>query len=323
MLKYLGKLLMLSGYNFMPLIAQYSSSTNQLRQRLERPEILVIPGVYDCLGAKLAEQVGFEVLATSGFGIAASTLGLPDYGFLTATEALYTVGRIAQSVSIPLIADMDTGYGNALNVIRTVKDAVQQGIAGVILEDQEWPKKCGHFEGKRVVPMNEHAGKIQAAVQARGDSRLVIIARTDARAPLGLEAAIHRGRAYIDAGADALFVEAPQSVEELQSIASAFPGVPLVANIVEGGKTPQLSASELQQMGFKIVFFPVSALLAVTQVMTACFHHLKEQGTTADFQNMVSFKDFQELIGIPKYRQLEQQFTEGVGGRERGVGIGE
>ncbi|WP_017746300.1 isocitrate lyase/phosphoenolpyruvate mutase family protein [Scytonema hofmannii] len=299
---------MLPGCNFMPLSAKYSSSTNQLRQLLERPEILVIPGVYDCLGAKLAEQVGFEVLATSGFGIAASTLGLPDYGFLTATEALYTVGRIAQSVTIPLIADMDTGYGNALNVIRTVKDAVQQGIAGVILEDQEWPKKCGHFEGKRVVPMNEHAGKIQAAVQARGDSGLVIIARTDARAPLGLEEAIHRGRAYIDAGADALFVEAPQSVEELQSIASAFPGVPLVANILEGGKTPQLSASELQQMGFKIVFFPVSALLAVTKVMTACFHQLKEQGTTANFQDMVSFKDFQELIGIPKYRQLEQQF---------------
>ncbi|GAB1542561.1 isocitrate lyase/PEP mutase family protein [Scytonema sp. NUACC21] len=293
----------------MPLGVKHSSSPARLRQLLKGSEILVIPGVYDCLGAKLVEQLGFEVLATSGFGIAASTLGLPDYGFLTATEALYTVGRIAQSVNIPLIADMDTGYGNALNVIRTVTDAVQQGIAGVILEDQEWPKKCGHFEGKRVVSMAEHAGKIKAAVQARGDSGLIIIARTDARAPLGLEEAISRGRAYIDAGADVLFVEAPQSVGELQRIASAFPNVPLVANIVEGGKTPQLSASELQQLGFKIVFFPVSALLAVTKVMTACLRQLKEQGTTADFQDMVNFQDFQELIGIPKYRQLEQQFT--------------
>ncbi|MFQ4145989.1 oxaloacetate decarboxylase [Chlorogloeopsis sp. ULAP02] len=284
------------------------TSGQKLRQLLARPEILVIPGVYDCLGAKLVEQLGFDVVATSGFGIAASTLGLPDYGFLTVTEMLYTVGRIAQSVSIPLIADLDTGYGNALNVIRTVKDAVQLGVAGVILEDQEWPKKCGHFEGKRVISMAEHAGKIRAAAQARGDSGLVIIARTDARAQLGLEEAIRRGSAYIEAGADALFVEAPQAVEELQAIASAFPNVSLIANIVEGGKTPQISASELQQLGFKIVFFPVTALLAVTQTMTACLRHIKEQGTTANLQDLVKFKDFQELMGVPKYLQMEKQF---------------
>lgn len=286
-----------------------TSSAQQLRQWLKRSEILVVPGVYDCLGAKLVEQLGFEVVATSGFGIAASTLGLPDYGFLTATEVLYSVGRIAQSVSIPLIADLDTGYGNALNVIRTVKDAVQLGIAGVLLEDQEWPKKCGHFEGKRVIPMAEHVGKIRAAVQARGESDLVIIARTDARAQLGLEEAIYRGRAYIEAGADVLFVEAPQSVEELKAIATAFPNVPLVANIVEGGKTPQLSASELQAIGFKIVFFPVSTLLATTHVMTACLRQLKEQGTTAEFENLVSFKEFEQLIGVPHYQQIEQEFA--------------
>lgn len=285
------------------------SSGQKLRQILERPGILVIPGVYDCLGAKLAEQLGFEVVATSGFGISASTLGLPDYGFLTASEVLYSVGRIAQSVSIPLIADLDTGYGNALNVMRTIKDAVQLGVAGVLLEDQEWPKKCGHFEGKRVVPMAEHVGKIRAAVQARGESGLVIIARTDARAVLGLEEAIARGRAYIEAGADMLFVEAPQSVEELKAIATAFPDVPLVANIIEGGKTPQLSASELQEIGFKIVFFPVSTLLAVTHVTTACLRHLKEQGTTAKFEDLVRFKEFEQLIDVPKYRQLEQQFA--------------
>ncbi|MFN6570323.1 oxaloacetate decarboxylase [Dendronalium sp. ChiSLP03b] len=284
------------------------SSGQKLRQLLARPEIIVIPGVYDCLSAKLAEQLGFEVVATSGFGIAASTLGLPDYGFLTATEMLYSVGRITQSVNIPLIADLDTGYGNALNVIRTIKDAVQLGVAGVLLEDQEWPKKCGHFEGKRVISMAEHAGKIRAAVEARGESGLVIIARTDARGPLGLEEAIARGRAYIAAGADILFVEAPQSIEELETITAAFPNVPLVANIVEGGKTPQLSASQLQNLGFKIVFFPLTGLLAVTQVISACFRHLKEQGTTANFPDLVNFKDFQELVGVPKYLQIEQEF---------------
>ncbi|MFN6514740.1 MAG: oxaloacetate decarboxylase [Nostoc sp. CreGUA01] len=285
------------------------SACQKLRQLLARPEIIVIPGVYDCLGAKLAEQQGFEVVATSGFGIAASVLGLPDYGFVTATEMLYSVGRIAQSVNIPLIADLDTGYGNALNVIRTIKDAVQLGVAGVLLEDQEWPKKCGHFEGKRVISQAEHVGKIRAAVEARGDSGLVIIARTDARGPLGLEEAIARGRAYIAAGADILFVEAPQSVDELRAIAAAFPDVPLVANIVEGGKTPQISTDELQKLGFKIAFFPLTALLAVTQVMNSCFKHLKEQGTTANLSNLVNFKDFQELVGVPKYLQMEQDFT--------------
>ncbi len=284
------------------------SSAQKLRQLLDRPEILVIPGVYDCLGAKLVEQLGFEVVATSGFGIAASTLGLPDYGFLTATEMLNSVGRIAQSVSLPLIADMDTGYGTALNVIRLVKDAVQLGLAGIILEDQEWPKKCGHFEGKRVIQTSEHAGKIRAAVQTRGESGLVIIARTDARAPLGLEEAINRGRTYLEAGADMLFVEAPQSVAELKAIASAFPGIPLVANIVEGGKTPALSGSDLQEIGFKIAFFPVSGLLAATYSLTACLRQLKAQGTTAEFKEIVSFKDFEKLIGVPHYRQLEQQF---------------
>jgi methylisocitrate lyase len=283
-------------------------ASQKLRQSLKSQEILVIPGVYDCLGAKLAEQHGFEVIASSGFGIAASTLGLPDYGFLTATEALYTVGRIAKTVKIPLIADMDTGYGNVLNVIRTVEEAVQLGIAGIILEDQEWPKKCGHFEGKRVIPMAEHAGKIRAAISARGDSELVIIARTDARAMLGLDEAINRGRAYVQAGADVLFVEAPQSVEELKIIASAFPDIPLVANVVEGGKTPQLSATELQELGFKIVFFPLSTLLAATKIMDICLRQLKQEGTTANLTDLMGFKEFQELIGVPKYLEIERSY---------------
>ena len=284
------------------------SSANKLRQILERPGILVLPGVYDCLSAKLAEQVGFEAVFTSGFGISASTLGKPDYGFLTATETLYSVGRMAQSVSIPLVADLDTGYGNPLNVIRTVTDAVQLGVAGIILEDQEWPKRCGHYEGKRVIPTAEQVEKIRAAVQARGESNLIIIGRTDARSPLGLQEAIARGKAYYQAGADVVFVEAPQSVDDLRAIASAFPDVPLFANIIEGGQTPQLTGAELEKLGFKIAVFPLSGLFAATQAITACFRQLKEHGTTSGFNNLVDFHEFEQIIDIPKYRQLEQQF---------------
>jgi methylisocitrate lyase len=285
------------------------SSGHKLRQILEQPGILVLPGIHDCLSAKIAEQIGFEVVFTSGFGISASTLGVPDYGFITATEMLYSVGRMAQSINIPLVADLDTGYGNPLNVIRTVTDAVNLGVAGVILEDQEWPKRCGHYEGKRVIPMAEQVQKIRAAVQARGESGLVIIGRTDARAPLGLEEAIARGQAYYQAGADIIFIEAPQSVEELSAIASALPNVPLFANIVEGGKTPQLSGAELEKLGFKIAVFPLSGLFAATQAITACFQQLRNQGTTTGFSNLVNFKEFEQLIDVPQYRQLEEQFT--------------
>ncbi|MBW4683023.1 MAG: oxaloacetate decarboxylase [Microcoleus vaginatus WJT46-NPBG5] len=284
------------------------SQAQKLRQILEQPGILTLPGIYDCIGAQMVEQLGFEVVFTSGFGIAGSTLGRPDYGLLTGTEMLYSVGRIAQSISIPLVADIDTGYGNPLNVIRTVTDIVQLGVAGILLEDQEWPKKCGHMEGKRVISAEEHVEKIKAAVHARGDSGLVIIGRTDARAPLGLEEAIRRGRAYYEAGADIIFIEAPQSIEDLKAIASAFPDVPLFANMIEGGKTPLLTAEELQQLGYKIVVFPLAGLFAATKAMANCFRHLKEHGTTAGFEDLVNFQEFEQIIGVPKYRQLEQQF---------------
>lgn len=282
---------------------------HKLREILRRPGILVLPGAYDCIGARLIEQLGFEVVFTSGFGISGSTLGLPDYGFLTATEMLLSVGRIAQSVNIPLVADIDTGYGNALNVARTVRDLVQIDVGGIILEDQEWPKKCGHFEGKRVIPMKEHVEKIHAAVHARGDSGLVIIGRTDARAPLGLEEAILRGRAYFEAGADIVFIEAPQSLEELKRIARVFGDVPLFVNMLEGGKTPLLGAMELEQIGFKIVVFPLSGLFSATKAMETCFRHLKEHGTTSGFNNLISFKEFEKIVDVPKYRELEKIFA--------------
>lgn len=283
--------------------------TQKFRQLLQQPETLILPGVYDCISAKLAEKIGFEAIFTSGFGISGSTLGKPDYGFLTATEMLNSAGRIAESVTIPLIADIDTGYGNPLNVIRTVTDIIKLGIAGIILEDQEWPKKCGHFAGKRVIPAADHSQKIRAAVHARDKSELVIIARTDARAPLGLDEAINRGRAYYEAGADIIFIEAPQSIEELRAIASALPNVPLFANMIEGGKTPVLSGQQLQALGFKIVVYPLSGLFAATKAMMDCLTHLRQQGTTAGFSNLVSFPEFEQLIDVPHYRQLEQQFT--------------
>jgi len=284
------------------------SQPQKLRQILQKPDILVVPGIYDCISAQLAEKAGFEALFTSGFGISASTLGRPDYGLLTATENLYTIGRIVQSINIPLVADLDTGYGNPLNVIRTVTDAIQAGISGIILEDQEWPKKCGHMENKRVISAAEHIQKIKAAVHAKADSNLVIIARTDARAPLGLDEAIQRGRAYYEAGADILFIEAPQTLEELKIIAQSLPNIPLFANMIEGGKTPMLTPAELQKLGYKIVVFPLAGLFAATKAMQTCFHHLKQNGTTTGFKDLVNFQEFEEIINLPKYRQIEQQF---------------
>lgn len=281
----------------------------KLRQILQQPGLSICPGVHDCLSAQIAQQVGFEVIFTSGFGIAASTLGRPDYGFLTATEMLYSVGRMVQATQIPLVADIDTGYGNPLNVIRTVTEAVQLGVAGVILEDQEWPKKCGHFQGKRVISAEEHIEKIKAAVQARGHSELVIIGRTDARAPLGLEEAIRRGRAYFEAGADIVFIEAPQSVDELKAIAAAFPDAPLFANAIEGGKTPLMPPSELEALGYKIAVFPLAGLFSATKAIADCFSYLKQHGTTVGFNHLLEFSQFEQIINIPHYRQLEQQFS--------------
>jgi methylisocitrate lyase len=186
------------------------TKAQKLREILSRPYSLVVPGVYDCISAKLAEKTGFEVVFTSGFGISASTLGLPDLGFLGASDMIRTISQIAKSVHIPVIADIDTGYGNQINVIRTVTDIVHLGVAGIILEDQMWPKKCGHFAGKQIISMDEHVEKIHAAIYARRESGLVIFARMDARAPLGLNEAIRRGRSYLDAGVDVLFIEAPK-----------------------------------------------------------------------------------------------------------------
>lgn len=269
-----------------------------LRRTLVKPGIHLMPGVYDCLSAKVCASVGHQIIYTSGLSISASALGMPDIGLLSYEETLRQITNIANSVNVPIVADVDTGYGGATNVYRLVKSLISAGVAGFCLEDQQWPKKCGHFEGKAVIPMEEHVAKIKAAVSARGDSGIVICGRTDARAPLGLEEAIRRAKAYAEAGADVVFVEAPQSEEELYQIVAALPGVPLLVNFIEGGKTPmKYSVEKLGEMGFKIAMYSTAAVLAVQKSLERVFETIKRTGHTQEMRpEMATFPEFRELL---------------------------
>ena len=273
------------------------TAAQHIRELLARDTVLM-PGVYDALTARIAAQVGFDVVFISGYSVSASRLGEPDFGFLTQTEMADAARAVCRVSRAPVVVDADTGYGNALNVMRTVGDLQDAGAAGLFLEDQVWPKKCGHMAGKRVVAVEEHAAKLRAAVDARGERDLFVVARTDARQPLGLEAAIERCLVYKEAGADALFVEAPQSVEELQRIAEALPP-PLVANMVERGLTPHLSRSELRQLGFSLIVCPVAALFAAARAVREVLVELRERGTTAGaIDRMLAFDDFNDLVDL-------------------------
>jgi 2-methylisocitrate lyase-like PEP mutase family enzyme len=257
-----------------------------------------MPGVYDALTARIAAQVGFDVAFVSGYSVSATRLGEPDFGFVTQTEMVDAARTVCKVSDAPVIVDADTGYGNPLNVIRTVRELQDAGAAGVFLEDQVWPKKCGHMAGKQVVATDEHAAKLRAACEARGERDLFVVARTDARQPLGLEAAIERCLAYKDAGADALFVEAPLSVEELERIASALPG-PLVANMIERGVTPHLTRSELEQLGFALVVCPLAALFAAAHAVREVLGELRDSETTAGaLDSMLAFDELNELVGL-------------------------
>ena len=287
-----------------------NEKSKKLREMLKGDSLVVLPGVYDCVSAKAAVMAGFEVVFMSGFAVSASKLGLPDYGFLTATEMIAAVSQISESIDVPLIADIDTGYGNPLNVYRTVQDAVKAGAAGVFLEDQKWPKRCGHMTGKKIISEAEHVEKIKAAIEARGDSGLVIVARTDARSVEGLDGAIRRGRAFEKAGADVIFIEAPETMLELREIAKAFPKTPCLANMIEHGKTPFLSAAELQEIGFKAAVFPLSGLFGAAAVLQKVYEHLKGTGTTKDSGcPMLAFEDFTRFIDLQKFRDRELKFS--------------
>ncbi|MBM3906243.1 MAG: isocitrate lyase/PEP mutase family protein [Thaumarchaeota archaeon] len=272
---------------------------------------LVIPGVYDAIGAKIAQKVGFEAMFQTGYGTSATLFGMPDYGFIGATETTENARRICRAVSVPVIVDSDTGYGNALSVWKLVNELQSAGAAGIFLEDQRWPKRCGHMAGKEVIEKEEYAEKLQAAVDAKRNKDFIIVARTDARATRGLDDAIERAKYYKKIGADAVFVEAPRSIDEIKRIGKEI-NAPLVANMIEGGATPVLSAKELHKMGFKIILYPLSVLYANTFASLAILKELKKSGTTKRLaKNVVTFDQFNDIVELAKFRNMENRYKSG------------
>ncbi|MGC2427289.1 MAG: isocitrate lyase/PEP mutase family protein [Nitrososphaeraceae archaeon] len=289
---------------------QKTKSKVSLREQIEdNKKIIVLPGVFDALSARIAEQVGFDAMFQTGYGSAAALLGMPDYGLLNAGETTDNARRIVQAVNVPVLVDADTGYGNPLNVWRLVRDLQSLGAAGIFLEDQIWPKRCGHMTGKDVISTDNYIPKLKAALEARKSKDFIIVARTDARAPLGLEEAIERGKAYRKAGADVIFIEAPRSIEELKKIANHI-DAPLVANMIEEGVTPILPAKELLKMGYRIAVFPLSGLYAATFAIKEVFMELRKTGITKGRRKMmVTFKDFNKFVDLQGYMALEKTYT--------------
>jgi 2,3-dimethylmalate lyase len=284
--------------------------SHSLRSLLDnKKEFLTLPGVFDALSARIAEKIGYPAIFQTGYGSAAALLGMPDFGLLNAGETIDNARRIIKSVSIPVIVDIDTGYGNPLNVRRMVQDLEDIGAGGVFLEDQVWPKRCGHMTGKDVIPTKEYISKLRAATDARRSKEFVIVARTDARATLGLSEAIQRGIEYYRSGADVIFVEAPLTLKELREVPSKI-DAPLVANMIEQGITPNLSAHELKKMGYKIAVFPLSGLYSATFALRYVFTELMQTGSTKRSQRrMVTFDDFNRLVGLSEYTGLAKKYA--------------
>ena len=284
-------------------------SRTKLGELISGDSPLLAPGCYDALSARLVEEAGFPAAYMTGFGSSAGYLGRPDVGLMTMTEMVDNARRIVDAVDIPVIADADTGYGNPINVIRTVQAYERAGVAAIHVEDQVAPKKCGHMEGKQVISAEEMAAKVRAATDARSSPDFLIIARTDARAVEGLAAAIERARLYRESGADILFIEAPQSEAEIRAVAAAFPKVPLLFNYAEGGKTPAVAHSLLAELGFAIIIFPISTMLAATKAMRSVLKQIKEDGSPMGFlSDLPRFGDFVDFIGLPEILELEQQY---------------
>ena len=274
----------------------------------DKSKPLVIPGVYDAIGAKIVEKVGFTAMFQTGYGTSATLLGMPDYGFIGSTETVDNARRICNAVSVPVIVDADTGYGNALSVDKLVRELEVAGASGIFLEDQKWPKRCGHMKGKEVIPKDEYAEKLQAALDARSSKDFIIVARTDARATEGLDNAIQRGLFYKKTGADAIFIEAPKTIQEMQKIGNSI-NAPLVANMIEGGATPIISKSKLHNMGFKIILYPLSVLFSNTFATFQTLKELKKSGATKKSKNkMINFNQFNEIVELSKYTKLEKRY---------------
>jgi carboxyvinyl-carboxyphosphonate phosphorylmutase len=281
----------------------------RLRQALAAQRPLLAPGAYDALSARLVELAGFDVVYMTGFGTAASLLGRPDVGLLSQTEMVDNARRIAAAVDVPVVADADTGYGNPINVVRTVQEYERAGLAGLHLEDQVMPKRCGHMTGKHVVPMEDMVAKVAAAVEARQDPDFLLIARTDARAPEGVPAALERAHAYREAGADMLFVEALEGEDEIELVARELADVPLLFNWAEGGRTPPLPFERLETLGYALVIFPIGTMLAATQAMQAFLEVVRKAGTPLPvLGELPRFDQFTDLIGLPEIRRLEERF---------------
>ena len=279
-----------------------------LKNMLKSKKPLVIPGVYDALGAKIAQKVGFDAMFQTGYGTSATLFGMPDYGFIGAAETVDNARRICRAVTVPVIVDSDTGYGNALSVWKLVKELESAGASGIFLEDQKWPKRCGHMQGKEIISQEEYTEKLSAAIDARENKDFIIVARTDARATEGLDEAIERGKQNKKTGADAVFVEAPRSIDEMKKIGKEI-NSPLVANMIEGGATPLSSAETLSKMGFNIILYPLSVLYANTFATMNILTELKNTGNTAKYkQKVVNFDQFNELVELPKFRKMEEKY---------------
>lgn len=282
--------------------------------RLRERTLVVAPGVYDLISAKIADRMGFDALYMTGYGVVASHLGLPDAGLATYSDMVSRVSQIAAMTSTPLVCDGDTGYGGLLNVRHTVRGYEAAGAVAIQLEDQEFPKKCGHMLGRRVVPVEDMAAKIRVAVDSRSDADFLIIARTDARTVHGLDEALRRAEAYVKAGADVLFVESPESVEEMERIGRAF-DVPLMANMVEGGRTPVLSAAELERVGYRFAIFPAIGFLAAGAALYSAYGELKEKGSSDGLATpLYPFKDFSALMGFDWVAEFDRRYRGIEGG---------
>jgi methylisocitrate lyase len=296
--------------------------TTRLRELIAAPDILVMPGVHDALGARLAEAAGFAAVTAGGYGATATLLGRPDSSQLSLTELSEMYSRLCDATSLPLLADADTGFGNVTNVARTVALYEKAGVAGLFIEDQVFPKRCGHMAGKAVVPRAEWLAKIKAALDARRDPDLVVMARTDALAVNGLDDAIERAQLAREAGADLLFVEAPRDVAQMRRICAEIPG-PCLANNIEAGLSPLLPAAELQAIGYAVVAFPVAATYAVAFALRELFATLRRTGSTADaLTRLISFDDFNELVGLTAQREREaawQRYAEALVAERNGV----
>lgn len=284
----------------------------KLKGLLTRKGLLVAPGAFDGLSARLVEEAGFEAVYLSG-GAVARSMGVPDIGLLTMSEVIERASQVVSAVKIPVIADADTGYGNALNLVRTVREFERVGVAAIHIEDQVTPKRCGHLEGKEVISLAEMEKKLEAALESRTDPNFVTIGRTDSRAIHGLEDAIRRGKAFARIGADAVFIEAPQSEAELETIARSIPEVPLMVNMFKGGKTPLLPASRLEEMGFRIAIYPSETQRAAIHSMREALALLKREGSTEAMDDrLATFKERERIVGLDEWQRLEEKYLKSV-----------